>query len=64
MADFINDILQEYPSPSINNSRSIVREKLLRMRNNPNDRTAQELDALGFSVDWDDYRDHDEPDTE
>lgn len=66
MARSIEEALQDFPPPTINNARSIVREKLLSFQENPNDRKAQELDNLGFSVDWDDYRDqdHDEIDTE
>ena len=53
-----DDILQNFPPPSQNNARAIVREKLVRMHESPNDRTAKELDTLGLSVDFDDYFGH------
>ena len=50
-------IMSQFPPSSTNNAREIVKSKLERMSKNPNDRTAKELDDLGFSVDHDD-RDH------
>lgn len=57
MLDAYEMALSQFPPSSVNNSRAIVKEKLERMSKNPNDRTAKELDNLGFSVDHDD-RDH------
>ncbi len=50
--------MRQFPASPTNNAREIVKSKLERMHKSPNDRTAQELDALGFSVDHDDRIDH------
>lgn len=56
--DYFHTVMAQFPLSSTNNAREIVKSKLERMRTNPNDRTAKELDNLGFSVDFDDRADH------
>lgn len=54
-----SNILATYAPASQNSERAIVKQRMEAMRERPNDRNAQKLDDLGFSVDHDDYFDHD-----
>lgn len=55
--NYFEQVMSQFPLSSTNNARAIVKSKLERMSKSPNDRNAQELDALGFSVDHDDRAD-------
>lgn len=52
----MEEILKQYPPSSFNNARSIVRSKLIKMKNYPSEMRAQELEnKFGIVCDWLDY---------
>lgn len=54
----VQELLDSLPPMSQNNSRQIVRDKILAYKMNPCDRTAKALRDLGIEPDHDDYFEH------
>lgn len=50
----MESILRQFPPAWVNNSREIVKEKLLRFKKYPSERLTQELEQLGITVDFTD----------